>query len=102
MFRHPKYYKELRKRALDERNRDPHVRPISGSADSDTDQAISPTRATAPSRRATGPGHKLQAPSSQILKQQATSIKLQGTSVKLKATSNKLLDPGPSKKFQAP
>ena len=33
MFRHPKYYKELRKRALDERNRDPHVRPISGSAD---------------------------------------------------------------------
>jgi len=61
MFRHPKYYKELRKRALDERNRDPHVRPISGSADSATDQAISPTRATAPSRRATGPGPKQQA-----------------------------------------
>ena len=50
MFRHPKYYKELRKRALDERNRDSHVRPISGSADSATDQAISPTG------RATGPG----------------------------------------------
>ena len=61
MFRHPKYYKELRKRALDERNRDSHVRPISGSADSATDQAISPTRATAPSRRATGPGPKQQA-----------------------------------------
>ena len=61
MFRHPKYYKELRKRALDERNRDPHVRPISGSADSDTDQAISPTSAPAPSRRATGPGPKQQA-----------------------------------------
>ena len=49
-FRHPKYYKELRKR--------------------NTDQAISPTRATAPSRRATGPG----------LKQQATSDKLQAPS----------------------
>ena len=61
MFRHPKYYKELRKRALDERNRDSHVRPISGSVDSATDQAISPTRATAPSRRATGPGPKQQA-----------------------------------------
>ena len=61
MFRHPKYYKELRKRALDERNRDLHVRPISGSVDSATDQAISPTRATAPSRRATGPGPKQQA-----------------------------------------
>ena len=40
-FYHPKYYKELRKR--------------------NTDQAISPTRATAPSRRATGPGPKQQA-----------------------------------------
>ena len=47
LLRHPKYYKELRKRALDERNK--------------TDQAISPTRATAPSRRATGPGLKQQA-----------------------------------------
>ena len=58
MFRHPSYYKNLRKLA---RNRDSHVRPISGSADSDTGQAISPTRATAPSRRATGPGPKQQA-----------------------------------------
>ena len=40
-FYHPKYYKELRSR--------------------NTDQAISPTRATAPSRRATGPGPKQQA-----------------------------------------
>ena len=43
MFRHPNYYKELRKL----RNK--------------LDQAISPTRATAPSRRATGPGPKQQA-----------------------------------------
>ena len=77
MFRHPKYYKELRKRALDERNRDLHVRPISGSVDSATDQAISPTRATAPSRRATGPGPKHQASSAKLTDPQATSDKHQ-------------------------
>ena len=84
-FYHPKYYKELRSR--------------------NTDQAISPTRATAPSRRATGPGPKQQAidetvphcdieeaSSAKLLKKQATSIKPQATSVKLKATSVKLLD----------
>jgi hypothetical protein len=82
MFRHPKYYKELRKRALDERNRDPHVRPISGSADSATDQAISPMSDGSPRRRATGPG----------LKQQAASVKHQApeeTSDKSQAPSNK-------------
>ena len=63
MFRHPKYYKELRKRALDERNK--------------TDQAISPTRATAPSRRATGPGLKQQASSAKLTDPQATSDKHQ-------------------------
>ena len=65
MFRHPKYYKELRKRALDERNRDSHVRPISGSADSATDQAIScvMTERRLTSGRATGPGLKRQAAS---------------------------------------
>ena len=63
MFRHPKYYKELRKRALDERNK--------------TDQAISPTRATAPSRRATGPGPKQQASSAKLTDPQATSDKHQ-------------------------
>ena len=63
MFRHPKYYKELRKRALDERN--------------NSDQAISPTRATAPSRRATGPGPKQQASSDKLTDPQATSDKHQ-------------------------
>ena len=71
MFRHPKYYKELRKRALDERNRDSHVRPISGSADSATDQAISPTG------RATGPGPKQQASSAKLTDPQAASDKHQ-------------------------
>ena len=75
VFKHPKYYKELR-----ERNK--------------SDQVISNAEATAASERAPGPGHKLQATSS---KPQAPSIKLsnqpeQATSVKLKATSFKLHD----------
>ena len=72
MFRHPKYYKELRKRTLDERNRDSHVRPISGSADSATDQAISKQQATASSTRSPGSSSK----------QQAASVKLQAPSRK--------------------
>ena len=117
MFRHPKYYRELRKRALDERNSELHVRPISGSEASDTDQAISPTRATAPSRRATGPGpkltrrergiykstaltpgvkhqaasHKHQAPSSLSNKPQASSPEQQASSFKPQASSSKIL-----------
>ena len=76
-FYHPKYYKELRKR--------------------NTDQAISPTRATAPSRRATGPGPKRQAasykPQASSFKRQApeaTSHKRQAPWLKLQASSRKL------------
>ena len=47
-FKHPKYYKELRKL----RNK--------------SDQAISNAEATAASERATGPGHKLQARSCKL------------------------------------
>ena len=53
MFRHPKYYKELRKR-------------------NKLDQAISDECATAPRERSPGPGPKRQATSN---KQQATSNK---------------------------
>ena len=56
MFRHPKYYKELRKL----RNK--------------LDQSIS-ARETADDARSTGPGLKSQAPSSN--KEQASSTKLQ-------------------------
>ena len=73
MFRHPKYYKNLRKLA---RNSELHVRP-QGSEACDTDQAISPTRATAPSRRATGPGPKQQVSSAKLTDPQATSDKHQ-------------------------
>ena len=85
MFRHPNYYKNLRKLA---RNSKLHVRPISGSEACDTDQAISPTRATAPSRRATGPGLKPQAPSSSKKEPQASSPKQQASSSKPQATSS--------------
>ena len=73
MFRHPNYYKNLRKLA---RNSELHVRP-QGSEACDTDQAISPTRATVPSRRATGPGPKQQASSAKLKDPQATSDKHQ-------------------------
>ena len=78
MFRHPNYYKNLRKLA---RNRDPHVRPISGSVDSATDQAISLTltdgcngsvrpgpglKRLAASRKPQSPSDKPQAPSSKL------------------------------------
>ena len=99
MFRHPKYYKELRKRALDERNRDSHVRPISGSADSATDQVISPLAKPVAGRRAPGPGLKLPGPrpisnanKGLIHRRQASSVKHQApeeTSDKRQAPSNK-------------
>ena len=74
MWKHPKYYKELRKL----RNK--------------LDQVISRGDATAAGRRAPDPGIKLQASSPKLLKKQATSVKPQATSLKLKATSGKLHD----------
>jgi hypothetical protein len=68
MFRHPKYYKELRKL----RNK--------------LDQAISEPSATAQVERAPDPGPKQQASSS---KQQATSRKPQAPSDKHQAPSDK-------------
>ena len=81
MFRHPNYYKNLRKLA---RNRDSHVRPISGSADFDTDQAISPMSDGSPRRRSPGPGLKQQAieetvPHNDIEEAQAASAKRQAS-----------------------
>ena len=86
MFRHPKYYKELRKR-------------------NKLDQAISKESSTEENQRAPDPGPKQQAieetvphndieeaSSTKLRKHQATSVKPQATSVKLKATSDKLQD----------
>ena len=67
MFRHPNYYKELRKL----RNK--------------LDQAISETKPTGDGERATGPGpkrqassNKRQASSTKLSKQQAASVKPRG------------------------
>ena len=65
MWRHPKYYKELRKR-------------------NKLDQAISKEPATAGNQRSPGPGPKRQATSSQ-----ASSGKLQAPSNKRQAPSRK-------------
>jgi hypothetical protein len=58
VFKHPKYYKELR-----ERNK--------------SDQVISNAEATAASERAPGQGHKHRASSAKLVKHQAASIKPQ-------------------------
>ena len=76
MFRHPKYYKELRKR-------------------NKLDQAISKEPATAGNQRSPGPGLKPQAPSD---KQQATSS--QTSSDKHQASRHK--PQASSRKQQAP
>ena len=74
MFRHPKYYKELRKL----RN--------------NLDQAISGKNSTEGKTRSPGPGPKQQASSAKLHEQQAASVKPRGTSLKLQATSVKLQD----------
>ena len=111
MFRHPKYYKELRKRNRDRGNTTEQSIPQS-------DQAISANKLDGDMKvRAPGPGLKQQAASdSQVVNQvklssqsqapstkpqassaklrkhQATSLKPQAASVKLQATSDKLHD----------
>ena len=81
MFRHPKYYKELRKR-------------------NKSDQVISKEPATAGNQRALDPGYKpqaastkLQAPSLLSIKPQASSPKQRASSSKPQASSSKILDP---------
>ena len=98
MFRHPKYYKELRDAGneLAKRNAVKEDLACSGSspARNKTDQAISDTSSTEASERAPGPGHKPQAPSSKL---QAPSVKLSNQPVQ--APSDKR--PSQSNKRQA-
>ena len=75
MFRHPKYYKELRKR-------------------NKLDQAISLRAHDGERERATGPGLKPQAPSLKLQALKDTSDKLQAPSYKPQASSRKLQAPG--------
>ena len=71
MFRHPKYYKELRKR-------------------NKSDRVISGAEATAEVERAPGQGLKHQASSAKLIERQAASRKPRAASVKLQAASGKL------------
>jgi len=85
MFRHPKYYKELRKRNKLAESRQPVV-----GGQQQSDQAISLTLADGcNSSVRPGPGLKLQA---------ATHDLAEATGLKLQATSNKPQAPSSSKK----
>ena len=98
MFRHPKYYKELRKRNKEEARAQLKV------PSSNLDQAISPEAHDGERERATGPGLKLPGPrpisnanKGLIHRRQATSS--QASSDKPQAPSNKRQ--APSRKLQA-
>ena len=97
MFRHPKYYKELRKRNKALRSCDAYSKENSNYTErQQSDQVISGKNSTECKTRAPGPGLKLQA-----LKLQATSIKPFAASVKLQAASDKLSNLQALIKFQA-
>jgi hypothetical protein len=87
MFRHPKYYKELRKL----RNKEARVNDHSASI---SDQAISDEASTEATSVRPGPGPKLQAPSESSNKPQASSPLAKGSSAKPQASSAKIPEPG--------
>ena len=71
MFRHPSYYKKLRKRNKEEARAQLKV------PSSNLDQAISLRSHDGERERSPGPGPKQQASSAKLLKKQAASIKRQ-------------------------
>ena len=94
-FRHPKYYKELRKRNKLAESRQPVV-----GGQQQSDQVISLSPHDGVVERAPGPGLKqqatsvkLQAPSSASIKPQASSPKQQASSSKPQASSSMILEP---------
>ena len=93
VFKHPKYYTELRKRNRVARN------PMGGYSQSD--QAISKEPATAGNQRSPGPGPKpqatspkLQAPSWSSHKLHASIPVAKASSFKPQASSAKIPEPG--------
>jgi len=89
MFRHPKYYKELRKRnkeaglSVEVSKALCEISMTSNCLESD--QVISGASATAPVQRAPGPGQQHQASSAKLTKSQASSGKHQAPSTKAQA-----------------
>ena len=115
MWRHPKYYKELRKAGNELAQASAVKEDLTGSSSSParnkSDRAIRLRESeTSTGDRSPGPGHKLQAgedstanstrgqvaepqaSSAKLTKQQAASVKPRGTSIKLQAASVKLQD----------
>ena len=83
MFRHPKYYKELKEFG----KRGDRGKPTAASPD--TDQAISPEAHDGERGRAPGPGLKQQAASdSQVVNQVKLSSQSQASSAKPQAPSS--------------
>ena len=87
MFRHPKYYKELRKL----RNKEARVNDHSASI---SDQAISPSDSTEPRGVRPGPGPKLQAREDSTANSTRGRVaEPQASSDKPQASSSKLVKP---------
>ena len=90
MWKHPKYYKELRKR-----NRDlPELQQVKLERSvPQSDQVISKESSTEENQRAPGPGLKQQAASdSQVVNQVKLSSQSQASSAKPQASSAKLVE----------
>ena len=92
MFRHPKYYKELRKRNKSDQT-------ISLTLADGCNGSVHPGPGLKLRHGGLTPeasGTKLQAPSFERYKRQASSPKLQASSFKPQASSSRILDPGKS------
>ena len=83
-FKHPKYYKELRKRNKEEARAQLKV------PSSNLDQVISDEASTEATSVHPDPGLKPQAPSESSIKPQASSPKQQASSSKPQASSSKI------------
>jgi hypothetical protein len=81
MFRHPNYYKELRKRNKETQQELQRILDKPGRSVSNSDQSISSSPGDGQVKRSTGPGLKPEASSD---KQQATSNKPQAPSLEKK------------------
>ena len=87
VFKHPKYYKELRKRNKALRSCDAYSKENSNYTErQQSDQAISEPSSTEQVERASGPGPKRQASSG---KPQAASLEKQASSPEEQASSRK-------------
>ena len=90
MFKHPKYYKELRKR--NKSDQAISLRAHDGECERASDPGLKLPGPRPISNANKGLIHKRQASSPKLLKHQATSLKPQAASLKLQATSLKLQD----------